>query len=49
MTNWDAMQVPTDPKSKHAMTPRGIKTRYLAGGHWRADKSKGGALRPKGK
>ena len=47
MTNWRAMQVPTDPKSKSPIVPRGVRTRYLAGGHWRAVKAKGGALRPR--
>jgi hypothetical protein len=49
MTNWEAMQVPSDPKTKKAAVPHGLKTRYMAAGHWRADKSKGGAFRPKGK
>jgi len=48
MTNWEAMQAPRD-KNKRIAVPHGVRTRYLSAGSWRADKSKGGALRPKGK
>ena len=44
-TNWRAMQVPTDKQTKQPVVPYGICTRYFQGGHWRADKSKGGAYR----
>lgn len=48
MTNWKAMQVPVD-KQKRLAPPIGVNTRYLAAGSWRADASKGGVFRPKGK
>jgi hypothetical protein len=48
MTNWKAMQAPTD-KNKKLSAPRGVYPRYLAAGSRRADLSKGGVLRPKRK
>jgi len=48
VTNWLAMQVPRD-KNKKLSAPGGVRTRYLSAGSWRADLSKGGVLRPKGK
>jgi len=43
-TNYDALQTPRDPTTKHSVRLGGVKTRYLAMGSWHALGGSGGAL-----
>ena len=49
-TNWKAMQVPVDKKSAKGGVyhpARDCSVKRMAMGSWRANQSKGGALRPR--